>query len=50
MSQIVIAKDDAGYKVTVTKDIPQVEEFAYSSWDEAVQKAKEVEAAETPAA
>lgn len=51
MADFNISKNpDGSYKVTVNKTVPANEEFAFGSLDEAVNKVKEIEAAEQPAA
>ena len=51
MADFAITKNpDGSYKVTVNKVVPANEEFAFGTLDEALNKVKEVEATETPAA
>lgn len=43
--EVALTKTQDGYKVTVTKNVPQVEEQVFATLDEAVAKFREVEAA-----
>lgn len=51
LADFAITKNpDGSYKVAINKVVPANEEFAFGTLDEAVNKVKEVEAAEQPQA